>query len=227
MSELVECFKKTSEVKFEEDIFKTQRLDRKHVLGYVVAFAILLFGIMSAGIDYLKMKDLLATAGTLMPFIIISVPLFIYFALTQETIHEYGMNGKRAIAYSLATALLLFGGFETAFIYFKGNELFKVLATSMPFIMPSVIVFIYLGLTEKSRSKMNLQWQKQWIEYYYSDPKSMMLRGNISGALWMFAIAGFFLIGLTWGWKYSWIVFIIATGFEVLIEASFTTKRKK
>ena len=99
----------------------------------------------------------------------------------------------------------------------------------MPFAIPSAVVFIYLGLTEKSRRKacfgIDSEWQKQWIEYY-SNPQSMMVRGSMSGALWIFTIAAFFIIGLTLGWKYSWIVFIVAVGVEVLFEALFAAKRK-
>ena len=225
MGELVESLKKASELKVEQDMFKKHTLDKKHVIGYLVASAILLFGVMTSGIVYLQQKSLLNTAGTLMPFFTSYACLFIYFGLTQETAHDYAMNRKRALAYSLATGVMLFGLFTTGIVYFNGNELFEVLATSMPFIIPSVLVFIYLGLTEKSRTKMDCEWQKQWIEYY-SNPETIMLRGNISGALWIFTIAAFFLIGLTLGWKYSWLVFLGAAGFEVLIEAYFSTKRK-
>lgn len=225
MSELVESLRKASEVKIVEGIDHHRFIDKKHVIGYVTASAILLLGIMLTGIIYFKTKELLTTTGTLMPFLIISVVLFMYFGLTQETQHEYGMNSKRALAYSLATGLLLFGAFESGFVYFKGQEIYAVLATLMPFMLPSVICYIYLGLTEKSRVKMDSEWRKQWVSYY-SNPQSMMLRGNISGALWIFSIAIFFIIGLTLGWKYSWIVFIVAIGFEVLIEAFFRGNRK-
>ncbi|MFZ7101748.1 MAG: hypothetical protein ACOWWO_03695 [Peptococcaceae bacterium] len=206
-------------------MWKKQTLDEKHVIGYVAASAILLFGVMTAGIVYLHEKGLLAAAGTLMPFFIVSVALFVYLGLTQETAYDYGMNWKRALAYSLATAVLLGGFFSSGLVYLRGNELFEVLAAAMPFVILSVIVFVYLGLTEKSRSKMDTHWQKQWIEYY-SNPRSMMVRGNISGALWILTFASFLLLGFTWGWRYAWIVFIFAAGFEVLIEAVFAARKK-
>lgn len=224
MNELVDSLKKASEEKIAEDIYQSQPIDKMHVIGYVTASAILLIGIMTAGIVYLQNKVLLNTVVTLMPFFTISVVLFVYFGLTQETNEDYGMNSKRAMAYSLATALLLFGVFTTGFLYFKGNPLYEVVAALMPFIIPSAVIYIYLGLTEKSRRKMDANWQKQWIQYY-SNPKSMALRGNLSGALWIFTIAVIFLVGFTIGWKFSWIVFIVAVGCEVLIEAYFTSKK--
>ncbi|KYH28214.1 permease prefix domain 1-containing protein [Clostridium colicanis] len=191
MDELVENLKKASKEKFEDDFFNTTPLDKKHIIAYIVATAALLFGAITAGIVYLQNKNMMATLGTLMPFTMVSILLFMYFGLTQETKYSYGMRPRRALLYCLATELLLFGAFSTGFVYFSGQELFSVLATSMPFLITSVILFIYLGLTEKNRRKMDESWQKQWIQYY-SDPKSMMVRGNISGAIWIFGIAAFF-----------------------------------
>ena len=225
MSELVENLKKASYIKTQENNFETPALDKKHVIGYVIASAILLFGIMSTGITYLATDNLVATTGSLMVFTIISIGLFVYLGLTQETKHDYGMNNKRALTYTLATVVLLFGLFVSAIEYFEGLELYAVLSSFMVFIIPSIMIFIYLGLTEKSRRKMDSEWQKQWVDYY-SDPRDMMLRGNISGALWIFAIAAFLLVGFTLGWWYSLIVFIVAIGCEVLIEVFFAARRK-
>lgn len=225
MSELVENLRTASETKFAENIFKSPPLDKVHVIGYVLASAILLFGIMSTGISYFQMNNLMTAVSTLMPFLITSVVLFVFLGLTQETAHDYGMNRKRALAYSLAIGLLLFGVFSTAIVYFNSNELFQVPATLMPFLIPSAVILIYLGLTEKSRRKMDTAWQQQWVNYY-SNPQLMMVRGSVSGALWIFSFAAFILIGLALGWKYSWVVFIVAVGCEVLIEAFFAIKRK-
>jgi hypothetical protein len=225
MNELIEGLKKVSINKKESAIMNDLGLDRKHIIGYLAASTILLFGLMTSAIVYLKDKDIIHTTGLLMPFFIVAVALYVYFGLTQETPSDYGMNSKRAIAYSLATAVILFGVFAAGFMYFSDSEPFTILATLMPFALPSGVIYIYLGLTEKSRRKMDSAWQKQWVDYY-SKPETMMVRGNISGALWIFAIAAFFLIGFTVSWKFSWIVFIFAIGFEVLIEAYFSANRK-
>lgn len=231
MSELVESLKKASSEKVKEEMSMNDlNLDKKHVLGYVIASGIMLFGIMTAGIVYLQHKNLIATLGSLMPFLLIAAPIFIYFGLTQESSYEYGMSSKRALAYAAASEILLFGLITTGIVYFNGNQLYEVLATFMPFVIPSAVIYIYLGLTEKSRLKkglgMNEEWKKQWVEYY-SNPEAMMVRGNVSGALWIFSFAAFFLVGFGLGWKYSWIVFVIAVGCEVLIEAIFAARRKK
>lgn len=48
----------------------------------------------------------------------------------------------------------------------------------MPFAVISVIAYIYLGLTEKSRRKMGSDWEKQWLEYY-SNPQMHGKRNDV------------------------------------------------
>jgi hypothetical protein len=226
MSELIDSLKKVSINKTEGNMVNDLGLDRKHIIGYLVASTILLFGLMTSGIMYLQEKNLFNTIAVLMPFFIGATALYVYFGLTQESPQDYGMNSKRAMAYSLATTIILLGAFASGYLYFSGNELFIVLATLMPFLLISGVIYIYLGLTEKSRRKMDSAWQKQWVENY-SNPETMMVRGNLSGALWIFSIAAFFFIGFNQGWKYSWIVFVVAVCCELLIEAYFASRGKK
>ena len=225
MSELIGSLKKISQVKSDETVIKTFPLDKKHAIGYVVASAVFLFGIMVSGVAYLRQKDLLIAFASFMPFLLVSAPIFGYFGLTQETTRHYGMNNKRALSYTLAGELLLLGAGASGIMYFQKQELFIVFSTLMPFLIVSAIAFLYLGLTEKKRRKMGSEWEQHWVEYY-SNPQSMTLRGAISGALWVFAIAAFFLVAFTLGWKYSWIVFVAAVGIEILIEPFFAARRK-
>lgn len=145
--------------------------------------------------------------------------------LTQETEWDYGMSHKRALFYSLASEILLFGIIASGVEYFQGQSLLVVFSTLMPFIIISAIIYAYLGLTEKSRSKMDSDWAKHWVEYY-SNPQTAMLRGAISGALWIFSFAAFFILGYTWTWRFSWIVFVVAISCESLIEAFFAVRNK-
>lgn len=223
MNELVESLEKASEAKANGDMFP---LDKKHIFGYLTASAVVLIGIMVGGIVYLQQKDLLAAVTYLLPFLLISAPIYIYFGLTQETDTDYGMSHKRSLSYSLASEVLLLGIFASGIEYFQKQSLVVVFATLMPFVIVSAIIFTYLGLTEKSRRKMDSVWAKQWVDYY-SNPETSMVRGAISGALWIFSIGAFFFLGFFWSWKFSWIVFVIAIGCEPLIEAFFAAKGKK
>lgn len=233
VSELADSMRKVSNTGIQESIFYSKPLDKKHVFGYVGASAIILFGILTAGIVQLQQNQPFITIATLLPFLIVSSVLFVFLGLTQETIYNYPMNKKRALAYSLSTALFLFGIMTAGIEYYQGMEPFIVLATFIPFVLPAILAFIYLGLTEKSRMKLDQEWAREWMEkwsselkHHYHSPRYGMVRGGISGALWLFSIAIFLLVGLNGGWKYSWIVFIFACGIEALMEAIFAHRRK-
>lgn len=222
MSELIESLKKASDAKGNENLFP---IGKKHVIGYVTASAVLLIGMMVGGIVCLQQKGWLVALAFFMPFILVAAPIYIYFGLTQETATDYGMNHKRALLYSLASEILLFGVFASGIEHFQNQSIVVVFSTLMPFVIVSAIIFTYLGLTEKSRRKMDSDWAKQWVDYY-SNPQTSIVRGAISGALWIFSIGAFFLLGFTWSWKFSWIVFVIVIGCEPLIEAFFAVKGK-
>ncbi|HZJ76608.1 MAG TPA: permease prefix domain 1-containing protein [Oscillospiraceae bacterium] len=228
MSELIEGLKKASGRKAHENMYKKQSIDKKHVIGYTAASAVLLFGAMISSITYFDAQNILSTITVLTPFLIVSVGLFTYFGLTQETKQHYGMGGKRAIAYSLATIVLLLGLILTGLLYLAGTKYSGMLRILMIFVIPSAVVFIYLGLTEKSRHKadwINADWQKRWVEYY-SDPKSMMIYGNIIGALWIFAFGAIPLVGIKLGWKYAWVPFVAAIGIQLIADAIFASKKR-
>lgn len=230
VSELADSMRKVTNVPLQESIFYSQPLDKKHVIGYVTASAIILFGLMTAGIVQLKNHELFQTISTLMPFVIISAGLFVFFGLTHESRYQYGMNTKRALAYSVASVFMLFGLMTAGILYFQGQELWIVISALIPFVLPAAVAFIYLGLTEKSRMKMDNVLVREWMEKWstewqqYSNPHYSPVRGGISGALWLFSIAIFILLILTGYWKFSWIVFIFACGIEALIEAVFAHK---
>ncbi len=233
VSELAESMRKVSNTRFEESIFSQQPLDRKHVIGYVAASAIILFGILVAGVVQLKSGQLFQTVATLLPFVIVSAALFVYFGVTQESAYSYGMSHKRALAYSLATAVCLFGLMTAGILYYQGQPYYVVLATFIPFVLPSAVAFIYLGLTEKSRLKVDQEWTREWMEKWTEEWKhnfhneNHMVRGGVSGALWIFSVAIFLIIGFSGGWKYAWIVFVFATGIEALLSAVFAHKYRK
>lgn len=154
MSELVGSLKKASEAKFNEDMFKPMPIDKKHVIGYVAASVSLLLGLMVGGFIYLQQKELLTALAYLMPFILVATPIFIYFGLTQETRQDYGMNSKRALSYSVASEIVLLGAVASGIEYFQRQSLSLIFLTLAPFVLVSAVIFIYLGLTEKSRRKV-------------------------------------------------------------------------
>ncbi len=227
MGELVENLRKSSESTNRNGAHQRPPVDKLHLFGYLFAVAAMLIGVAVTGIVYLQSENLLNTVSTFMPFIVVSTMLFVYLGLTQETINFYPMKKGRAMIYSAATGLLLFGVFLGGIVYFSGSELFEVVATIMPFTISAILTFMYLGLTEKSRSKTGDYWQQYYKQNYGRNPKEVHMRSNASGALWIFTTALFFILGFTIGFEISWIVFIVASGIEVLIENHYAKKDSK
>ncbi|MGE5485372.1 MAG: permease prefix domain 1-containing protein [Ignavibacteriales bacterium] len=67
-------------------------LDKRTVFGCVLGLAAGMFGIMVAGIVHLQTGDLSATAATLLPFVVASTALFVFFALSQETARWHSLT---------------------------------------------------------------------------------------------------------------------------------------
>jgi len=220
MSELIESLKIASEIKSTSKINKSTFIKSRYVIGNIIASAIFLFGIMAGVFIYLQQKDMMASFKVLMPFVFVSVPIFNYFTLTQKTKHNYGMNSKNALLYTIASEMILIGVVLAVYKYFQGQKPVTIFTVIIPFLMVSAIIYIYLGLTAKKRRKMDAEWMQQWINHY-SNPQLAAIEESISGVLWVFSISAFFFISLTWGWKYSWIVFSIAIICQVIILAIF------
>jgi len=226
-SELAESMRKAAVAGIKDNIFTPRPLAKPQVFGYVAASGIGLFGIIVAAIVQFTNGELFQAIGALMPFLIVSVAAFIYFTLTKETAYEYAMVPWRAGAYSLAAVLGLFGLMVAGMLYFQQEDLVAVAGVFIPFVIPAVVAFIYLGLTEKSRLKLEDERVRAWIEQTvsYQYTRESKMRMGLSGALWLFSIGIFLLVGLNGGWKYSWIVFVFAVGMEALLSAFFAHRR--
>lgn len=225
MDELIEGLKKASQRKQEENLSEAMPLQKNHIAGYVIASAIFLLGLVAAGFMALQSYDYLVVGKVFSPFLILSIAVFTYFGLTQETRETYAMDMKRALSYSAATALLLIGAMVSLFAYLKNMEFAPALIYLTVFSLPAIILFIYLGLSEKSRSKFNVMdtaWQRNWIDKY-ANTRNKKVKDLLSGAIWVFA-AAFFMLGLLLGFWFAWLIFLFAVGFQILLEATFAAK---
>ncbi len=227
MHELIDNFKKASENKIKEDFMQPKAMDRKHVIGYVLGSIFAILGLIAAAIGYAFSHDYRVGLTILFSTIILSTILFVLLGLTQDTIYTHGMKASRAFRYAISSSLCMASIFVPLMIYLYGSNVYIVLFTFIALGIPSIATLIYLGLTEKNRSKLNmldLEWQNQWLEYYMH-PQTKIKKDYWSGALWIFTTA-LFLVGILTGVWYSWIIFIFAAGFQVLIEGYFQSKSK-
>lgn len=243
VSEVAEQISTNKKYEVIDQMFNSKPLEKKYALGYALATGVLLFGIIVALIVYFQNGNLFIAVSTLFPFAVGAVAAFVFLSLIRETAHHFAMKPVRAALYTVAAALLTFGIFTGAIVYlervglngklesmqqlleYHNGSLFEAIATILPFVIPAVCLLVFLVLTEKDRTKPNI-----WTNIYVADDqqsvKQMMMHGNLSGALWIFAFGIFLVIGFMFNaWAYSWIVFVFAVGIQVLLEAFFANKR--
>jgi hypothetical protein len=181
-----------------------------------------------------------------MVFCVAGAVMLTFLGFTQETASKYPLPRKRTIFYTLSVGVFAFGLFCMPLTYLSvageglitaelaahgvafsaGNlSLMTAVSTMIPFIVPSVALFVFLVLTEKDRRK---PWAvKHANEYrrqeaaFFADPAQATRFGLISGAIWITAIALFIVLTMNIGILYSWLAFAGAIVVQLLIQASF------
>jgi hypothetical protein len=180
-----------------------------------------------------RLEQFAGMFGVILSFVSVTVPGFCFLGLTQETASLYPMKWKRALWYSLGAFLVSFGGTLVPLTYSAakyspdtvhvGTALVAALGVLMPFLIPGLGLLIFLGLTEKNRLKpwaharQNEEIRKTME--MWSDPALSARFGMLSGAIWIFAIGLFVMLGFVWSFKFSWLVFVFATAFQLLVQA--------
>jgi hypothetical protein len=239
--------KKRTEV-FEEAYMGVSRsMSAGRVAGYVTFGVSALFGVIVAFIAFFAVKsvdvgfdgpiDWTGFFATMMPFLVTAIVGFTYLGMTQETASMYPVSKKRAVWYTAAAALIAFGIFTMPIVYFgvkiadnifseitsyNPEVLVPVISMLIPFVLPGVGILVYLCLTEKDRLK---PWAKDSRDKMvaremalWSDPAVAARFGMFSGAIWIFATGLFLLLGFIISFKFSWLVFIFAVAFQLVIQ---------
>ncbi|MDR2542392.1 MAG: permease prefix domain 1-containing protein [Treponema sp.] len=238
--------KKRAEV-FEEAYMDIRKyMPAKRVAAYVVFGVLAMFGIAAALITFFSTRlinDNFGFSGFfagMMPFLIVAAAGFTFLGVTQETASMYPVSKKRGVWYAAAAALITFGSFTILIVFtgiliagdlftngFNFAALIPVIFLMFIFIVPGAGMLVFLVLTEKDRLK---PWAKSFRSKtakdemaflaIWNDPVIAGRFGIFSGAIWIFAIGFFILLGFLIGFKYSWLVFIFATAFQLLILGS-------
>jgi len=239
--------KKRTEV-FEDAYMGVSRyMPAGRVAGYVVFGVLAFFGITVALITLFAVKgvnigfdgpiDWTGFFATMMPFLVAAIAGFTFLGVTQETASMYPVDKKRAVWYTVAAALIAFGIFTMPIVYFSirianniaseitnynFEALVPVLGILIPFVLPGIGILVYLCLTEKDRLK---PWAKDFRNKavaqemaLWNDPAVAMRFGMFSGAIWIFAVGLFLLLGFIISFKFSWLVFIFAVAFQLVIQ---------
>ena len=245
--------KKRKEV-FEEVYMDIRNfMSTKRVTGYVIFIVLTLFGIITGLIVLFSGKwrdaqfNLTSVFAAIMPFLTAAAVGFTWLGLTQETASSYPVSGKRAAWYAAGVGLIVFGLFTAPVVLFGNSvknfnimtlgaitaeggklEWLAAISSLIPFILPGIGILVFLGLTEKDRLK---PWAKHLRDNavksemeIWNDPVMATRFGLLSGAIWIFAVGIFILLGYLIGFNYSWLAFIFATAVQLLVQAMLSRK---
>jgi hypothetical protein len=232
------------------------------VAAYLFFGVVLIFGIVLSIVSGLAVTDLItiegapleeikiqqpgAVFGVLLLFLTVSVAGLTFLGATQETAARHPLSVKRALWYTLAAALIVFGvilfplvyltthGLAESGIYrnITGNTaLMGALVVTTLFCVSGLGLLIFLCLTEKNRLKpWALKYRGEEARKsmeMWNNPAKAARFGLVSGALWTFAVGIFFALSFAveHGFSFSWLVFIFTAAIQLLIQA-FMSKPK-
>jgi hypothetical protein len=196
------------------------------ILGAVVALVIYFSEENQSALEafWEPNKKTVHTFGSLMAFIPPAAAVFTFLGLTQETASRYPRSKKRGLWYTLAAAVLSSGALLFPLTYFATDRgLMEAIATLMPFFIPGLGLLIFLNLTEKNYLKpwARARYEKEVraSQEMFNDPVASARFGMVSGAIWIFAVGLFFLLGFLGGFHFSWLVFIFATAVQLTVQS--------
>jgi len=215
--------------------------------GLAVAL-ITLFAARNIGFLSGTSLDMTGFFGAMMPFLTAAIIGFTFLGVTQETASMLPVSKKRGAWYAAAAGLISFGLLTMPIVYFSTkfarnivndvlafninaeylDTLIPVISMVIPFVLPGIGLLTFLILTEKERLK---PWAKDLRDSavksemeIFNDPALATRFGLFSGAIWIFAAGLFILFGFLIGFKYSWLAFIFATAFQLLVQAVMSKK---
>ncbi|MDR0997926.1 MAG: permease prefix domain 1-containing protein, partial [Treponema sp.] len=193
------------------------------VLGIVIALVVFFTGEAQPEAFWESNRRLTEALGVLVGFVPLSLAAFTFLGLTQETASRNPLSKKRGAWYALASAALGFGIILSPLSYFAtGQRLMEAIATLIPFAIPALGLLVFLILTEKDTRK---PWARDWREKeagasmeMFRDPAAAARFGVVSGAIWLFALGLFLLLGFLTGFHLSWLVFVFAMAVQLAIQ---------
>ncbi|MDR3192384.1 MAG: permease prefix domain 1-containing protein [Treponema sp.] len=195
------------------------------ILGLVIALVAYLTGEEPSAYDafWTPNKRVLSFLGVLLGFIPPAAALLTFLGVTQETASRNPLSRKRGLWYALTAAVLGFGIIIFPLTYYATDRrLMEAVATLIPFAIPGLGFLIFFILTEGDTRK---PWARAQSEKearvnmaVFSDPVTAARFGMLSGALWIFAVGLFILLGFLSGFQFSWLVFVFAMAAQLAIQ---------
>lgn len=145
-------------------------------------------------------------------------------SLSQETTTNHPVPSRRAGGYYLATGLAVFGLLLAGFTLLGtfGAWMYVVAAG---LVVVGGVLFTMLGVTQTNRKKA---WVRDVarahatghdFDRFEQDPAAAARFGVYTMVIWLAAFVVFVVLGLTVGWAWSWLTFVVALAVMMLVLA--------
>lgn len=152
-------------------------------------------------------------------------------SLSQETTTNHPVPSRRAGGYYLATGLAVFGLLLAGFTVLGtfGAWMYVVAAG---LVVVGGVLFTMLGVTQTNRKKA---WVRDVarahatghdFDRFEQDPAAAARFGVYTMVIWLTAFVVFVAGGLTVGWAWSWLVFLVALAVMMLVLARMLFRSK-
>jgi hypothetical protein len=157
----------------------------------------------------------------------IPVGVIVGDGVRQETTQNYPLPVSRAVRFGLASGV---GLTALALIGLYPHDLGDVwlLIAGLPLAIVSVLLFVWLGVTQTNRKKQWVVAHSDWADDRFSqDPAAAARFGIYTAIIWVVAFAVFIVLSFTIGFAWSWIALLagFALFFFVLARMLFPVDR--
>ncbi|WP_454860313.1 permease prefix domain 1-containing protein [Promicromonospora soli] len=136
-------------------------------------------------------------------------------SLVRETATNYGMPRRRAIAYGVASALLMIGLVAGVEVYILVGRVLAGFQTGVPLLVAGGAWLAYLLATQTNRHKpwvLELEREHaQAANRFDEDPAAAARFGIYTAVVWVLAFVVFLVLGFTVGW--GWALLALVGGF--------------
>lgn len=186
---------------------------RTAILAGVLALDVLLLALQFAGViwpDYAWMVAQVFAAVLIVGWLVAD-------ALQQETTTNFPLSRGRAVAFGVASAMLVAGA-GTALQMLQGVNTALVVLTGFAVVV-SASLFTFLGVTATNRAKpwvVRMQAKHSEVPNRFDeDPASAARFGIYTACILVVAFVVFVVLSFTIGWAWSWLALL--GGFVVMM----------
>ncbi len=214
-----------------QDVFASMYLRQRvrpttaQLLSYILAGTAVVAGLTLVAVGLIMPWPIGVVAVVAVVLLALPIGAATAVALTQETTNNMPMRQGRALAYGTGVFLILAGlGVAGVLLTDAADRWVAALAVGLPLVVGGTGLLTFLGVTQTNRKKpwlrarmeQDQQAASAWQPGSESDERWARF-GVFNIALWLTATALFVLGGSVFGFRYSWVVFLVAIAGTMLL----------